>query len=82
MKQLRGRSYQREQRRKAIERKKRIIKYVFQTDPIKFTNSKIGKLSKGKIHCSCSLCKYEKRNSIEKEKYKETTKGRNFEEYY
>ncbi len=48
----RNRAYTRYQRRFHISRKKRIIKEV----GCWFTKFN-GQLSKGKIHCSCSLCR-------------------------
>lgn len=46
----RTRSYRREVRNKAIARKKWICHHVYWD----------GQYSKGKIHCSCSLCTYNK----------------------
>lgn len=52
-------NYYREQRRKHIKRKKRIIKdlnnyWYYKHD---------GELSKGKIHCSCKLCRAKSREN-------------------
>lgn len=76
----RSREYYREQRRKKIERKKRIIKGYLSDGVLKSIDSKDfmrapndvigycsypywyekydGKLSKGKIHCSCPMCAF------------------------
>lgn len=35
----------------------------------KITPKELGKLDKGKIHCSCPLCRYEQRYGIPKLKY-------------
>lgn len=45
--------YYRAQREKAINRKKRIIKDQHNYWNVRFD----GELSKGKIHCSCPLCR-------------------------
>lgn len=55
----RDRAYYRYQRRKHIERKKKIIKRVsgVGNDPYWIYKHE-GELSKGKIHCSCPLCRF------------------------
>lgn len=63
----RNRGYYRERRHKAIAHNAGIIKNKscpltddmgVPTDPVKgFTNGKPGKLSKGKVFCSCPICK-------------------------
>lgn len=67
-------NYYRHQRERAIKRKVNIIKNVWN-----YSNDdlllhpwliKPGKLSKGKLHCSCKMCKYEKHYQILKIKYK------------
>ena len=50
---IRSRGYYREQRQKHIERKKRIIKEL--GDYWRIPHD--GMLSKGKIHCSCPMCR-------------------------
>jgi hypothetical protein len=52
---LRNRGYYREQRQKHINRKKRIIKE--QQYPLFWGYKHEGELSKGKIHCSCWMCR-------------------------
>ena len=49
----RSRSYYRRVRKKAIERKKRLIDEVLYWDV-----DVDGKLNKGKIHCSCYICAF------------------------
>ena len=52
----RTRAYRRDVRKRTIKRKKRICKKMYGRD---WYNAD-GKYSKGKIHCGCKLCKYEK----------------------
>lgn len=49
---MRDRNYYREMRKKHIERKKRISNSYHYPLELKFD----GMYSKGKIHCSCSMC--------------------------
>lgn len=63
--------YLRGQRERAIKRKEKIIKTKFGMDADQYRNSKEngyvrGMLDKGKVHCSCKMCKYEKHHDIEK----------------
>ena len=55
-------------RERSIRRKWAILKDVFQLEkqsmPIR------GTLSKGKVHCSCRICRYERYHGIPKAKYK------------
>ena len=51
----RSRGYYREQRHRAICRKKEICKRVYGFDWYRDFD---GKYSKGKIHCGCGICKY------------------------
>lgn len=67
-----GLAYKREQREKHIKRKKRICNY-YGFDWYKYD----GMYDKGKIHCSCPMCTYEKtydlprlKDEIDKEKVK------------
>ncbi len=48
--------YRRVQRTKHIRRKKFYCSQILQVGSEYFTPVRIGKLSKGKIHCSCPLC--------------------------
>ena len=50
----RGIAYRREVRNKQITRKKRILHFQSYYDPL---YPKDGYLDKGKIHCSCWLCR-------------------------
>lgn len=52
---MRSRAYRRYQRNKHILRKKRIIKNVYMGD---WGYKHDGMLSKGKVHCSCWMCRY------------------------
>ena len=50
-------SYRRQQRKYHIKRKKGIATHVMYYRPQFLADSvNIGKLHKGKVHCSCSLC--------------------------
>lgn len=53
MSENRGRAYTRYQRNSHINRKKRIIHDMYDYWYYRYE----GKLSKGKIHCSCSMCR-------------------------
>jgi len=55
----RSRSYYRRERKKHINRKKRIIKLVsgIGNEPYWYYRYE-GELSKGKIHCSCPMCRF------------------------
>lgn len=70
----RSKNYYRHQRDRAIKKKQFVIKNVWN-----YSNDDLllhpwfripGKLSKGKIHCSCKMCKYEKHYRILKYKHK------------
>lgn len=56
----RTRAYRRDVRKRAIKRKKRICQKNYGWDWYK----EDGKYSKGKIHCSCKMCKYGKHFGI------------------
>lgn len=64
----RTKAYFRHQRERIIRRKWAILKNVILLEnhhmPVR------GKLSKGKVHCSCRMCRYEKYHSIPKNKHK------------
>ncbi len=64
----RSKSYTRHQRKRIIQKKLTILKTVFQMEdeslPVR------GTLSKGKVHCSCRICRYEQYHCIPKAKYK------------
>lgn len=64
----RSKSYIRHHRERIIRKKMAILKNVLQMEdeflPVR------GTLSKGKIHCSCRLCRYEQYHGILKAKYK------------
>ena len=63
----RKRDYFRFQRELSIKRKTKILKEVRNFD---YSESNyVGKLSKGKIHCSCIMGKFEKNMKIERKKY-------------
>lgn len=76
----RNRSYTRHQRKRAIKRKLSILKNVKGHDLMEFKNGVIspikkGRYAKGKVHCSCRMCNYEKFHHIEKNKVKAKTKA-------
>lgn len=64
----RTRSYRRDVRNKTIARKKRICRAIYGGSPHRLYESpepgywyKVdGRYAKGKIHCSCKMCKYSK----------------------
>ena len=66
----RTRAYRRHQRTRAIAHKLYIIKHIQFWDNDMLTKKHIGKLAKGKVHCSCNMCKFEKHYEIEHHKYK------------
>ncbi|MBO5388910.1 MAG: hypothetical protein J6A59_12365 [Lachnospiraceae bacterium] len=65
---FRTRSYRRDVRNKTIARKKRICRAIYGGSPHRLYETpepgywyKVdGKYAKGKIHCSCKMCKYSK----------------------
>lgn len=63
----RSRAYYRHQRKRVIKRKKRIYLEYWKVESMNFPE---GKLDKGKVHCGCLMCKYEKHFNIEKIKDK------------
>lgn len=67
----RSKAYTRHQRERAIQKKMGIVRNVFNWDDneVKYTPVR-GKFSKGKVHCSCSMCRYEQYYGIPKAKYK------------
>ncbi len=52
----RTRSYRRFQRNRAIVRKKKILRHWWLDFDTWYGERQIGKLAKGKIHCSCWMC--------------------------
>ncbi len=55
---LRNRFYRRQQRRRAIHHKAMILRDYWRIHGDLFWNPvRIGKLSKGKVHCSCWMCR-------------------------
>ena len=59
----RNRAWRRHERYRVIQRKLGILKQWSDVDETKFA---LGKLSKGKVHCSCRMCRYEQFHHIEK----------------
>ena len=62
----RNRAVRRYLRKRAIKRKLAIVKSTFYMDD--FSQIVEGKYSKGKVHCSCRMCRYEQFHGIEKSK--------------
>lgn len=64
----RSKAYTRHQRERIIQRKWAILRDVLQREiesmPVH------GSLSKGKVHCSCRMCRYEQFHGIPKSKHK------------
>lgn len=67
----RGRNYNRFQKHKTIKRKVFILKNIKKYQEEFFCDRNIGKLAKGKIHCSCKLCKFSKHYKFKKPKIKQ-----------
>lgn len=67
--QNRKRSYYRHHRFRSIKRKMKIAKHYWFYDPENISPRELGRLNKGKIHCSCPLCRYEQYYGIDKVKY-------------
>lgn len=54
----RDRSYYREQRRRAIRRKEELLRKISGEEYVcAWTRGVPGRLAKGKIHCSCWMCR-------------------------
>lgn len=64
----RSKAYTRNQRERIIQRKWKILIDVLHRE-IEFMPLR-GTLSKGKVHCSCKLCRYEQYHGIPKAKQK------------
>ncbi|MFJ7700706.1 hypothetical protein [Lysinibacillus fusiformis] len=69
----RSRVYIRHQRERMIQKKWAILQNVMlrknESMPVR------GTLSKGKVHCSCRMCRYEQYHSIPKAKHKAKLKA-------
>ncbi|RZT23592.1 hypothetical protein [Fictibacillus sp. BK138] len=68
----RSKDYYRHHRNRVIQKKLNVIKNVWcrdETIPHPYEVDP-GKLSKGKLHCSCYMCKYEKHEGIVKSKFR------------
>ncbi|WP_091270606.1 hypothetical protein [Alteribacillus persepolensis] len=70
----RNRAYYRHQRKKAINKKSRIIKntqlFDDKDEMMDIRLRQPGRLHKMKVHCSCKMCKYEKHFAIPKARLK------------
>ena len=64
----RTKAYIRYQRERIIRRKWAILKNVYLLE--KESMPTRGTLSKGKVHCSCRMCRYAQYHGIPKTKYK------------
>ncbi|MEK4091704.1 hypothetical protein [Viridibacillus sp. FSL H8-0110] len=64
----RSKAYTRHQRERVIQRKWAILKDVLQREN-EYMPAR-GTLSKGKVHCSCRMCRYEQYHGIPKTKHK------------
>lgn len=60
----RDRAYYRYQRNRTINKKLRKIKSVWSEDSLENIQKNKGKLSKGKIHCSCPMCSAKSRYEL------------------
>lgn len=82
---MRSRSYIRYQRRHAINRKFNILRGLWGTKETEevYCPNKRGKLSKGKIHCSCWLCREKSYIELSKvDKSKLLADKQSLKEYY
>lgn len=89
MEQNRNRAYLRHQRNRVIAKKVKIFTEFWGNELIVFKNEEtstfpVGKWSKGKVHCSCKMCKYEKHYKIpkEKDKAKQQAMKKEVDDYY
>lgn len=84
----RSRSYYRHQRNRNIQRKLEIVRFAWGLDEEKNRVHPYilhpGKLSKAKLNCSCSMCKFEKHFSIPKPnvKSKKDLMAKDIEDYF
>ena len=66
----RSKAYTRHQRERVIQKKMKIVRNVFYWDDNEEKYLPVrGKFSKGKVHCSCRMCRYEQYHGIPKAKY-------------
>lgn len=65
----RSKQYSRYKNELSVKRKVRIFT-SFWGNNIDDLHIKTGKWRKGKVHCSCKMCKYEKHHNIPKPQYK------------
>ncbi|GKV65626.1 MULTISPECIES: hypothetical protein [unclassified Sporosarcina] len=68
MKEKRTRAYTRHQRERIIKKKLSILRNVLGYEEKYLPVA--GKLNKGKIHCSCKMCRYEQFYGIPKAKHR------------
>lgn len=69
-------AYLRHQRERSIKRKEKIVKSVFHMSVDEYETSvrgrgQRGRLDKGKVHCSCKMCRYGKFHGIERDKVRD-----------
>ena len=60
----RTREYRRKMRKKHIKRKKSICNFYKTFDANDLSRDHDGQYSKGKIHCSCGICKFSKKYKL------------------
>lgn len=65
----RNRAFNRHQRERIIRKKLYILNDIMNIHKEFFSDKNIGKLSKGKVHCSCKMCRYAQHYGLEKFKY-------------
>lgn len=65
---MRDRKYRREVRQKAINRKYKIRKFLWGEEAVRdyYSLKPLGSLSKGKVHCSCPLCRKKSNEELSK----------------
>lgn len=89
MEQNRNRAYYRHQRSRVIAKKTKIFTEFWGNDLSLFKKGEyypfpVGRWAKGKVHCSCKMCKYEKHYRIpkDKDKAKERFMKQAIDDYY
>lgn len=65
---MRDRNYRREVRQKAINKKLKIRKFLWGTEAVNkyYEHNPVGSLDKGKVHCSCPLCRTKSYDELSK----------------
>lgn len=65
----RTRDYYRFHRKRVIKNKMFILEHILFFDKRFINSNRVGQLHKGKVHCSCKICRYEQHMGLDKFKY-------------